>query len=147
MFCTNCGKQQAEGAKFCGDCGSPMAGSAPTPSAAPAPAPSAPINQPATSAPMPTSAPLAPVAPISEPATSAQYVVTPGERSPHSWVAALLLCFFLGSIGIHRFYVGKVGTGIAMIFTLGGFGIWTLVDFIMICVGSFRDIQGRELKP
>ena len=143
MFCTNCGKQQAEGAKFCGDCGSPMAGTAP---AAPA-APSAPISQPAMSAPMPASAPIAPVTPISEPATSAQFVVTPGERSPHSWIAALLLCFFLGGLGIHRFMVGKVGTGIAMIFTLGGFGIWTLVDFIMICIGSFRDIQGRELKP
>lgn len=146
MFCTNCGKQQAEGAKFCGDCGSPMAGTAPVAPAAPA-APSAPISQPAMSAPMPTSAPIAPVTPISEPATSAQFVVTPGERSPHSWIAALLLCFFLGGLGIHRFMVGKVGTGIAMIFTLGGFGIWTLVDFIMICIGSFRDIQGRELKP
>ena len=50
---------------------------------------------------------------------------------------------------MHRFYVGKVGTGIAMIFTLGGFGIWVLVDFIMICTGSFRDIDEKIIgnKP
>lgn len=137
MFCINCGKQQAEGAKFCGDCGSPMPGA----SAAPA-APSAPVTSINTAPSAPTSAPAP-----AQPATSVQYVVTAGERSPHSWIAALLLCFFLGSLGIHRFMVGKVGTGVAMIFTLGGLGIWTLIDFIMICIGSFRDIQGRELKP
>ena len=68
------------------------------------------------------------------------------EQSPKSWLAALLLCFFLGGIGVHRFYVGKVGTGILMILTLGGLGIWTLVDFIMIIVGSFKDSQGRPLR-
>ena len=46
-----------------------------------------------------------------------------------SKVTAALLCFFLGAFGVHRFYVGKVGTGVAMIFTLGGLGIWTLIDF------------------
>lgn len=63
--------------------------------------------------------------------------------SPYSRLAALLLCFFLGAIGVHRFYVGKVGTGVAMIFTLGGLGIWILVDFIMIIVGGFTDANGR----
>ena len=137
MFCTNCGTKQNEGTKFCGECGNPMAGSVSAPAAAPASAPLPPAPAPA----------LAPAPAFNEPATSAQYVVTPNERSPHSWIAALLLCFFLGTWGIHRFMVGKVGTGIAMIFTLGGLGVWTLIDFIMICVGSFRDIQGRELKP
>jgi hypothetical protein len=67
-----------------------------------------------------------------------------GKRvSPHSRLAALLFCLFLGVIGVHRFYVGKVGTGVAMIFTLGGLGIWVLVDFIMIVVGSFTDADGR----
>jgi len=65
--------------------------------------------------------------------------------SPNSRLVALLLCFFLGGLGIHRFYVGKAGTGVAMIFTLGGLGIWTLVDFIMIAVGSFRDKSNRLL--
>ena len=63
-----------------------------------------------------------------------------------SWVVALLLCFFLGGLGVHRFYVGKVGTGILQIVTVGGFfGIWVLVDFIMILVGSFKDKQGQPL--
>lgn len=65
--------------------------------------------------------------------------------SPSSRLAAALLCWFLGVIGVHRFYVGKVGTGVAMIFTLGGLGIWALVDFIMILAGSFRDKQGRPV--
>ncbi|GMX61659.1 hypothetical protein Elgi_14630 [Paenibacillus elgii] len=67
-------------------------------------------------------------------------------KSPKSFVAALLLAFFLGSLGVHRFYVGKVGTGILMLITLGGFGVWTLIDFIMIAVGSFTDSDGRPIK-
>ena len=63
--------------------------------------------------------------------------------SPHSRLAALLLCFFLGVFGVHRFYVGKIGTGVAMIFTAGGLGIWVLIDFIMIIVGGFTDIDGK----
>jgi TM2 domain-containing membrane protein YozV len=57
---------------------------------------------------------------------------TSGQKS---WVAALLLCFFLGFLGVHRFYVGKVGTGILQIITFGGLGIWVLIDFILIIVG------------
>jgi TM2 domain-containing membrane protein YozV len=63
--------------------------------------------------------------------------------SPKSRLVTLLLCFFLGGFGAHRFYVGKMGTGVLMLLTLGGFGIWYLVDLIMIIVGSFRDQQGR----
>ena len=65
--------------------------------------------------------------------------------SPSSRLIALLLCLFLGGLGIHRFYVGKIGTGVAMIFTLGGLGIWSLIDLIMIAVGSFKDKQNRPL--
>jgi TM2 domain-containing membrane protein YozV len=67
-------------------------------------------------------------------------------ESEKGFVPALLLCFFLGGIGIHRFYVGKIGTGILMVLTLGGMGIWTIVDFVMIAVGSFKDAEGRDLK-
>ncbi len=65
--------------------------------------------------------------------------------SPKSRAAAAILAWFLGVFGVHRFYVGKVGTGIAQIFTLGGLGIWALIDFIMILVGSFRDKENRLL--
>ncbi|MEE9160955.1 MAG: TM2 domain-containing protein [Gammaproteobacteria bacterium] len=58
---------------------------------------------------------------------------------------AFLLCFFLGIFGAHRFYVGKIGTGIAQILTLGGLGIWALYDFIMIIIGKFTDAEGNEL--
>jgi TM2 domain-containing membrane protein YozV len=61
-------------------------------------------------------------------------------------VPAALLCFFFGFLGIHRFYVGKIGTGILMIVTLGGFGIWTLIDLVMIIVGSFKDKAGLPLQ-
>jgi len=63
--------------------------------------------------------------------------------SPKSRLACALLAWFVGIFGVHRFYVGKVGTGIAMIFTLGGLGIWVLVDLIMILVGSFKDKEDR----
>jgi TM2 domain-containing membrane protein YozV len=61
-------------------------------------------------------------------------------------VPAALLCFFLGGLGAHRFYVGKVGTALLMILTLGGVGIWVLIDFIMILTGSFKDKEGRDLN-
>jgi TM2 domain-containing membrane protein YozV len=58
---------------------------------------------------------------------------------------AAILCFVVGVFGAHRFYVGKVGTAIAMIFTLGGLGIWMLIDFIMIVTGSFKDENGVRI--
>lgn len=66
--------------------------------------------------------------------------------SEKGFVPTLLLCFFLGPFGVHRFYVGKIGTGILQLFTLGGLGIWVLVDFIIIATGSFRDKQGLVIK-
>ena len=66
--------------------------------------------------------------------------------SDKNWLVALLLCIFLGAIGIHRFYVGKIGTGILMIVTFGGFGIWVLIDLIMIATNGFTDVDGFHLN-
>jgi TM2 domain-containing membrane protein YozV len=65
--------------------------------------------------------------------------------SPKSRLVALLLCFFIGVLGIHRFYVGKIGTGVLQLVTLGGFGIWVLIELILIVIGSFKDKQGQKI--
>ena len=57
-------------------------------------------------------------------------------KSEKGYVPMILLCFFLGGLGVHRFYAGKVGTGILMLLTLGGLGIWTLIDFVIIVLGN-----------
>ena len=66
--------------------------------------------------------------------------------SPKSRLAVTLLAFFLGELGIHRFYLGKIGTAILMILTVGGLGIWCLVDFIMAVAGVMKDKEGKLIK-
>ena len=58
---------------------------------------------------------------------------------------ALLLCVFLGVCGVHRFYVGKIGTGLLWLFTGGLFGIGYVVDIILIAAGSYKDRYGYPL--
>jgi TM2 domain-containing membrane protein YozV len=55
------------------------------------------------------------------------------------------LCFFLGAVGVHSFYTKKTGVGVAQLLTLGGCGIWALIDFVTILTGSFRDGNGNPL--
>ncbi len=66
--------------------------------------------------------------------------------SPKSRLAAALLCLLFGLFGAHRFYVGKHGTALLMLFTLGGLGIWSTVDLIFIVIGAFRDGEGGLLR-
>ncbi len=66
--------------------------------------------------------------------------------SPKSRMITLLLAIFLGEIGIHRFYAGKVGTGILYLCTGGLFGIGWIVDVIMIAMGSFTDKSRAFIK-
>ena len=66
--------------------------------------------------------------------------------SEKSFVATILLLVLLGGFGAHRFYVGKPGTAILFIFTLGGLGFWGLYDLIMIATGKFKDSSGLPIK-
>ena len=153
MFCPNCGKQNPDNAKFCAVCGNPIntAGpqyaAPPPPQYAPPPQYSAPPAQQTIINMAPPQAP--PVMPF---ATGI---------SPKSKTAAALLAFFLGTLGIHRFYVGTgllmliltiigyatfILVGIVGYFILAAVGIWWLIDFIMILMGKFRDKHGLLLK-
>jgi hypothetical protein len=66
--------------------------------------------------------------------------------SDKSRAVALPLGVLLGVFGAHRFYVGKIGTGILQLFTFGGFGLWWLYDVITIASGEFRDADGRRVS-
>jgi TM2 domain-containing membrane protein YozV len=52
----------------------------------------------------------------------------------------------LGVFGVHRFYTGHTALGVVQILTLGGCGIWTLIDFIIIVSGNYKDAQGNPIK-
>lgn len=66
--------------------------------------------------------------------------------SSRSRLLALVLCFFLGVFGAHRFYVGKFWTGLLLLVTGGGLGVWWMIDFVLILIGVFSDSDGRPVK-
>jgi TM2 domain-containing membrane protein YozV len=66
--------------------------------------------------------------------------------SEKSRAVALALCIPLGVFGAHRFYVGKIGTGLLQLCTLGGLGLWWLYDLITIASGEFRDVDGLRVR-
>lgn len=68
------------------------------------------------------------------------------QNSESDWLTVLLVCILpalIGINGVHRFMTGKVGTGVLMLLTLGGCGIWTLVDLIVIATGGYKDGDGN----
>lgn len=73
-------------------------------------------------------------------------VLEDASASPKSKMTALLLCFFLGYLGIHRFYVGKTGIGVLMLLTGGCCGVLTLIDLINIIMGNFTDNDGLKVS-
>jgi hypothetical protein len=85
-----------------------------------------------------SSVPEQPVAPES--------AASGGGKSDKTKIVAAILCWFLGVAGIHRFYLGHTGIGVIQLFTLGGCGIWALIDLFMILTGGLKDADGRELS-
>ena len=65
--------------------------------------------------------------------------------STTDWLTLFLLTFFVGVLGVHRFYVGKIGTGFLMLLTLGGLGVWFLVDLILVVTGQFTNKDGEKI--
>jgi TM2 domain-containing membrane protein YozV len=70
----------------------------------------------------------------------------PSECYSSRWMTVLLLSIFLGSFGVDRFYVGKIGTGILKLVTGGGCGIWWIIDLIFILCDKFTDVDGNVIK-
>ena len=68
------------------------------------------------------------------------------EASDKNFIILLLLSIFIGGLGIDRFYIGKIGTGILKLITFGGFGIWWLIDLIVIVSGNMKDAEGRVVR-
>jgi TM2 domain-containing membrane protein YozV len=68
-----------------------------------------------------------------------------GQGNQRSFLVALLLSIFLGSLGIDRFYLGHIGLGILKLITLGGCYIWWIIDIILIATGKIRDANGQPL--
>ena len=121
MYCRNCAHQLADNAAFCVACGQrPLQGSR--------------YCQACGAEPMP----------------GAEICVKCGVRlrrgEEKEWLVALLLSFFVGGLGVDRFYLGYIGLGILKLVTFGGCGIWWLIDFILIAMNKLPDAQGHPLR-
>lgn len=68
------------------------------------------------------------------------------KKNETKWITTLLLCWFLGVFGVHRFYTGHTAIGVIQLLTFGGCGIWALIDFIIIIAGNYKDANGNPVK-
>ena len=127
-FCPNCGSAQDPEAKFCQNCSSPLQGQVQQPQIQPV------AQQPVIMAPAQN---VSQVVQVNVPGA---HQVGPSQKSR---LVALLLCLFLGWAGIHRFYVGKAGSGIVYLFTVGVWGIGWCIDCIVILLGGFKDANNQ----
>ena len=71
---------------------------------------------------------------------------TNSSTSDKGKTTAILLCLFLGGIGVHRFYLGYTMYGVIQLLTLGGLGIWALIDLVRLITGSLKDHEGKDLS-
>lgn len=136
MFCRHCGTQIPDGSKFCPACGAAVVRPTPAPTPAPeaAPAPEKPkrIDSAYASFGSPADAPKAqPTVVINNMNTNTNTVGAQQGKQCDKWTA-FFLCLFLGVIGAHRFYEGKIGTGILYLCTFGLCGVGALIDLIII---------------
>ena len=67
------------------------------------------------------------------------------QKSPKDWTTLLILSILLGSLGVDRFYAGKIGTGILKLITAGGCGIWSIIDIVMVATDKFTDSDGLPI--
>jgi len=139
MFCQNCGAQISDQARFCEHCGTSIGTQQPAP------------QQPQTTQyqqyqyQQPQYYPQQPVINVVNTNTNVnKNSYGYGYVRKSKWTA-FFLCLFLGWLGVHRFYVGKIGTGLIWMFTLGFFYIGWAIDLIVILCGGFRDKNGQPL--